>query len=106
MDAALAAAITLTVVEPTGNGLGSDGFCILAGKELQKMRLAGRPMRCAGSAIRRRRPSAIRGIRPPPGVAELPASGARTVAEGTGPRSNLLLWMPLGLQGISDQLSM
>ena len=29
IDAALAAAITLTVVEPTGNGLGSDAFCIL-----------------------------------------------------------------------------
>ena len=29
MDAALAAAITLTVVEPTGNGLGSDAFCIV-----------------------------------------------------------------------------
>ncbi|WP_333714172.1 gamma-glutamyltransferase, partial [Yoonia sp.] len=26
-DAALATAITLTVLEPTGNGLGADAFC-------------------------------------------------------------------------------
>ena len=43
MDAALAAAITLTVVEPTGNGLGSDAFCILwDGKELHGLNASGR----------------------------------------------------------------
>lgn len=29
VDAALATAITLTIVEPISNGLGSDAFCIL-----------------------------------------------------------------------------
>ncbi|HAI33048.1 MAG TPA: gamma-glutamyltransferase, partial [Thalassospira sp.] len=34
-DAALASAIALTVVEPTGNGLGSDAYAIIwDGKEL------------------------------------------------------------------------
>ena len=34
-DAAVATAITLTVVEPTGNGVGSDAFAILwDGKQL------------------------------------------------------------------------
>jgi len=43
LDAALAAAITLTVVEPTGNGLGSDGFCILwDGTELHGLNASGR----------------------------------------------------------------
>lgn len=42
-DAALAAAITLTLVEPTGNGLGSDAFCILwDGKELHGLNASGR----------------------------------------------------------------
>jgi len=43
VDAALAAAITLTVVEPTGNGLGSDAFCILwDGKALHGLNASGR----------------------------------------------------------------
>ncbi|HEV8035214.1 gamma-glutamyltransferase, partial [Yoonia sp.] len=42
VDAAVAAAATLTVVEPTGNGLGSDGFCILwDGKELHGLNGSG-----------------------------------------------------------------
>ena len=43
VDAALAAAITLTVVEPTGNGLGSDAFCILwDGAALHGLNASGR----------------------------------------------------------------
>jgi gamma-glutamyltranspeptidase / glutathione hydrolase len=43
LDAALAAAITLTVVEPTGNGLGSDAFCILwDGHALHGLNASGR----------------------------------------------------------------
>ena len=55
LDAALAAAITLTVVEPTGNGIGSDAYCILwDGKELHGLNASGRspagwtPKRFAG----------------------------------------------------------
>ena len=43
VDAALATAITLTIVEPISNGLGSDAFCILwDGKELHGLNASGR----------------------------------------------------------------
>src|SRR5215467_6111320 len=43
VDAALATAITLTVVEPTGNGIGSDAFAILwNGGELHGLNASGR----------------------------------------------------------------
>ena len=55
-DAALASAIALTVLEPTGNGLGSDAYAIIwDGKELHGLNASGRapaawnPERFAGA---------------------------------------------------------
>ncbi len=46
VDAALAAAITLTVVEPTSNGIGSDAFALIwDGKELHGLNGSGRAPR-------------------------------------------------------------
>src|SRR5918999_1275850 len=43
VDAVLATAIALTVLEPTSNGIGSDAFCILwDGKKLQGLNASGR----------------------------------------------------------------
>src|SRR5688572_21584255 len=43
IDATLATAIALTVVEPTSNGIGSDAFCILwDGKKLHGLNASGR----------------------------------------------------------------
>lgn len=53
VDAALAAAITLTLVEPTGCGIGSDAFCILwDGAELHGLNASGAaPAAWDGDAI-------------------------------------------------------
>ncbi len=58
VDAALATAIALTILEPTGNGIGSDGFAILwDGSELHGLNASGRspagwtPDRFAGRTI-------------------------------------------------------
>ena len=43
VDAILATAISLTVLEPTSNGIGSDAFCILwDGKQIHGLNASGR----------------------------------------------------------------
>src|ERR1700704_3764157 len=43
VDAILASALSLTVLEPTSNGIGSDTFCILwDGKKLHGLNASGR----------------------------------------------------------------
>src|SRR4029078_9016177 len=43
VDAVLATAISLTVLEPTSNGIGSDAFCILwGGKKLHRLHASRR----------------------------------------------------------------
>jgi len=60
VDAAIATAACLTIVEPTGNGLGSDAFCILwDGRALHGLNASGRapaawtPERFAGGMVER-----------------------------------------------------
>ncbi len=58
VDAALATAITLTVVEPTSNGIGSDAFCILwDGKKLHGLNASGRSPRVGRRTASRARTS-------------------------------------------------
>ena len=50
VDAALATAICLTVVEPTSNGIGSDAFCILwDGQKLYGLNASGRSPKALSS---------------------------------------------------------
>jgi gamma-glutamyltranspeptidase/glutathione hydrolase len=67
VDAAIAAAAAMTIVEPVSNGLGSDAFCILwDGKELHGLNASGRAPQswtpeyfsASTAPMHRRRPSA------------------------------------------------
>ncbi len=61
MDAALATAIALTVLEPTSNGIGSDVFAIVwDGEKLHGLNGSGRwPKACSAHALRERGHTAV-----------------------------------------------
>ena len=64
VDAALAAAIALTVVEPTSNGIGSDAFCILwDGQQLHGLNASGRSQEAWTPYVFRKRPHTLGGVR-------------------------------------------
>src|SRR3984893_9633870 len=88
VDAALATAITLTVVEPTGNGIGSDAFAILwDGGKLHGLNASGRSP-TAWTAERFN------------GRATMPATGWDSV---TGP-GGVSAWVALSLDRESTRL--
>ena len=76
VDAAIAAAITLTVVEPTSNGIGSDGFAILwDGQQLHGLNASGRsPAGWSPDYFSRKYPGAT--SIPPRGVDSITMPGA------------------------------
>lgn len=70
IDAALSAAITLTVVEPTGNGLGSDAFAVVwDGSRVKGLNASGR-------SPRRLDPARYRGVMPNRGWQTVTVPGA------------------------------
>jgi gamma-glutamyltranspeptidase/glutathione hydrolase len=61
VDAAIAAAAALTIVEPVSNGLGSDSFCLIwDGKELHGLNASGRaPQAWTPEYFKRKHPGSI-----------------------------------------------
>ena len=75
VDAALATAIALTVVEPVSNGVGSDLFAIVwDGRELCGLNASGRaPKRCDSATQPATAPGIVTGSQPRLGSAAFPA---------------------------------